>query len=72
MEHTKILTAVGNTGHVYMLEKLPGYDGTGFAAHMMTWVARHPEMMDNVDDYLRLMREALEGGKAYGVRYIQK
>lgn len=72
LNDTKVLTAVGNTGNVYMLEKLSGYDGNGFKSHVMTMVAKHPEMMNDVDSYIRYMRQALLGGESYGVRYVQE
>lgn len=71
MRNMKILTAVGNDGTVYMLEKLPQFSLKGFSNFANEVEARRTDRMESVDKYLEYIQELLKGGEQYGLRYTE-
>ena len=64
-----VLTAVGNNGNVYMLEKLDNYNAAGLVTEY------HSSNLWNIEnvtaaEYLKRMNEFLNGVGKYGVKYI--
>ena len=71
MRNMKILTAVGNDGTVYMLEKLPSFSLIDFLKFANEVEVRRTDRMESVDKYLEYIQELLKGGEQYGLRYTE-
>ena len=73
-ENMQAITAVGNTGNVYMLVKTDAYDGFRF---LQAYNAALKQLMDainesNIGKYMAVMEEFLEGVEAYGAQFIKR
>lgn len=73
-ENMQAITAVGNTGNVYMLVKTDAYDGFWF---LRAYNAVLKQLMDainesNIGKYMAVMEEFLEGVEAYGAQFIKR
>lgn len=73
-ENMQAITAVGNTGNVYMLVKTDAYDGFQF---LQAYNAVLKQLMDainesNIGKYMAVMEEFLEGVEAYGAQFIKR
>lgn len=73
-ENMQAITAVGNSGNVYMLVKTDAYDGFRF---LQAYNAVLKQLMDainesNIGKYMAVMEEFLEGVEAYGAQFIKR
>ena len=68
-KNLKVLTAVGNNGIVYMLEKSIHFQLTDYVAFLNEVEERHPNRKASLDNYLNFIYEILNGGEPYGVIY---
>lgn len=67
-----VLTAIGNDGAVYLLNKNKNYTPIPFLKYLFSWQSSHPELTDSVDSYLNAVKGLLEGAKEYGVEYLER
>lgn len=68
-DNLKILTAVGNDGHVYAVEKMRNFDVIGFTRHLENCQSRHPNFKAEKKELDALFEEMLGGIEKYGVQY---
>jgi len=64
-----MLTAVGNNGVVYALEKTSQFDPGGFWFHEASMLAKHSDFLSSPENYAVFVNELLKEAKAYGIRY---
>lgn len=67
----QLLTAVGNDGHVYAIEKLKNYTRDSFRQAFQTEVLTNPALMRSANDYLSVIDSFLGKGGKYSVRYYK-
>lgn len=65
----RMLTAVGNNGAVYAVEKMDGFEKKAFKDHMFSMMVLHPERIESPEKYIAFMEDLLEGVGEYGVQY---
>lgn len=72
--YMQTITAVGNTGNVYMLMKTNDYDGFRFlqAYNEVLQQLKEAVKESNVRKYIEIMESFLEGAGKYGAQFIQK
>lgn len=63
-----MMTAVGNNGRVYAVEKLPGYD-KGMLQELSEKLTVQAQEAKNVEDIVQAVETFFEEVKPYGVRY---
>lgn len=68
---SKIMTAVGNNGNVFLMEKAKGYDAPGLIQFLNE--ARHQteDYMDTPENYVRFMENFLKEASKYGFHYTK-
>lgn len=67
----QILTAIGNDGSVYLLEKTDDYAAVDFIRSYLGITERYPQMMNSPTEYVKAMNEFLKEGAEYGVEYYE-
>ena len=65
----KMLTAVGNNGAVYAVEKTDQYTRVKFMQYMTTVEKRHPQYLTSPVEYAEFMQDFLGGIGSYGIKY---
>lgn len=73
-ENMLAITAVGNRGNVYLLQKTDDYDGFLF---LQAYYAALPRLKDainasDIEKYIAIMKEFLEEAGKYGAKLIEK
>ena len=73
-ENTLAITAVGNRGNVYLLQKTDDYDGFLF---LQAYYAALPRLKDainasDIEKYIAIMKEFLEDAGKYGAKLIKR
>lgn len=68
---TKIMSAVGNNGSVFVLEKTKNYNGIAYSIYYNQWLAKSQNLMYNMNEYIKCMDDLLKGGKEYGINFIK-
>lgn len=68
----KILTAVGNDGSLYWLEKSNRVNLLEYVRFLNRVESKHPNRLKSPEEYLRYIYEILEGGEQYGVIYREQ
>ena len=68
----RMLTAVGNNGAVYAVEKMDGFDADKFSKCLYLTMKSHPERMESPEKYGAFMKELLKGVGDSGIRYYTK
>ena len=64
-----VLTAVGNNGSVYALEKVGTFNYLDFNQYAKRLAKKHPDRMNNPTRYAEYIEELLEGIDKCGIRY---
>lgn len=67
-DNLRMMTAVGNNGRVYAVEKLPGYD-KGMLQELSEKLTVQAQEAKNVEDIVQAVETFFEEVKPYGVRY---
>ena len=67
---TTVLTAIGNNGIVYVLQKLESYDTAGFAMAFGKDCVEKLHSAKTAIEAADIMQEFLLGVQKYGVRFI--
>lgn len=67
-----ILSAVGNNGALYTLEKLETFNVSDYLHFMTNVISNHPDMMSSPEEYLKTMEELLKGAENYGFSYVAR
>lgn len=67
-----ILSAVGNNGALYTLEKLETFNVSDYLHFMTGVISKHPDMMSSPEEYLKAMEELLKGADNYGFSYVAR
>jgi len=65
----RLLTAIGNDGGLYVLEKTRAFDRRAFDAAFSDYTGAHPEMEKGAGAYAKGIADFLEGAGKYGVYY---
>ena len=68
-DNMKMLTAVGNNGIVYAVEKTAGFSSVKFNAYRKSVLDRHLNYLDSPVYYSKYIKDLLKGIEAYGIRY---
>ena len=68
-DNMKMLTAVGNNGAVYAVEKTEAFSFVRYDMYRKAVLDRHPDYLNNPDAYAEYIRDLLGGIEEYGVRY---
>ncbi len=67
----EVLTAVGNDGVVYLLQKTDSYDPVGFSKAF--WIGSiELQKAKTAQEYLEMIEHFLKGAEQYGVRFITR
>lgn len=69
---TRIVSAVGNNGNVYLLEKMPDFSVTAFQNYCLVVAKAHPDFMKSPENYLAFIEDLLKGAGAHGLIYQKK
>ena len=67
----QVQTAVGNSGHVYLLEKSIDFAIADFLKAFQKIRSDYPHMMDSPKDYEDAMKSFLKRGVDYGINYFE-
>ena len=67
----RVLSAVGNDGTVYLLERGEEFDAAGFIRGFVSVDLNNARMYDNPQEYAKAMRSFLEGAEKYGFAYYE-
>ena len=67
---TMIMSAVGNNGSLYVLEKTEEYNAAGFIRYLHETVLSHPDSTTSPEKYIQFMEDLLKGVNEYGVTYV--
>lgn len=70
-KNLKILTAIGNDGAVYAVEKTNIFDAIGLHNHITQCLQKHPAYMDDADELAALLKELVERVGVYGAVYYR-
>ena len=70
-EGLKVLTAVGNDGSVYCVEKLPEYSSDAARNYFCGEEKADQDHMKSPENYLEFMERLLKGAEQHGIRYIR-
>lgn len=68
-EHMRMLTAVGNNGTVYAMEKLKSFDVKKFDLYRVEVLSRHEHYLESPDKYADYIQDFLKGIDVCGIRY---
>lgn len=68
-DNMQMLTAVGNNGAVYAVEKTNKFVRLNFMRYMDTVEKRHPQYLESPDKYAEFVQDLLKGAGSYGVKY---
>ena len=68
-DNMKMLTAVGNNGAVYAVEKTDKYRYVEFMQYMSMVEKRHPRYLKSPIEYGEFMQDFLGGIDSYGIKY---
>ena len=71
-ENLRVITAVGNDGSLYAIEKTAEFEFAGMYQALRRAMQATPDYLDSPDKYLKMVRDFLTGGKSYGIRYQEK
>lgn len=68
-EYMRMLTAVGNNGAVYAVEKTDEFDILKFKRYTNLVKERHPNYLSTPEEYTKYMQDFLKGIDICGIRY---
>lgn len=68
-EHMRMLTAVGNNGTVYAVEKLKSFAVKKFDLYRVEVLSRHEHYLESPDKYADYIQDFLKGIDVCGIRY---
>ena len=68
-QNLKMLTAVGNNGRVYAMEKAEGFDQEKLFDLLFEVKKKYPEYKTYAEDHVAMVLEFFERAKEYGIRY---
>lgn len=68
-KNLKLLTALGNNGVVYIMEKANSMQKVKLLRHIDTCIKKHPDFLQSQSAYSAFQKELLEGLEQYGVTY---
>lgn len=67
---TQIMSAVGNSGSLYVLEKTEEYNAAGFIRYLQEMGLSHPNRNASPEKYIQFMEDLLKGVNEYGINYV--
>lgn len=65
----KMLTAVGNDGHVYVMEKTSAFDYEKLNKMLNSLASSYPNYLIDAEEHLKLSEEFLRKAEQYGIQY---
>ena len=68
-ENMEMLTAVGNNGAVYAVEKTEKFSSKAFSQYYEKMDLKHPDYLASVEKYEEYIQDFLKGIDEYGIRY---
>lgn len=68
-QNLKMLTAVGNNGRIYAMEKVEGFDQEKLFDLLFEVKKKYPEYKTYAEDHVAMVLEFFERAKEYGIRY---
>lgn len=71
-DNMKLLTAVGNNGRIYAVEKTDNFSDTSFRILATTLEQQYPERFDDPEVYMQYMDTLLKGIESCGIHYYVK
>ena len=64
-----MLTAVGNNGTIYAVEKIQTFDLFDFWEFQESIIAKHPARLDSPEAYALFIKDLLGKGESHGIKY---
>lgn len=68
-DNIKMLTAVGNNGKVYAVEKTAAFSKITFDLYRKSVLERHPNYLESPEKYEKYMDDFLKGVETVGIKY---